>query len=368
MPASDESFAATTELNHELVANLLSRIDLFESFPPATLRQVAEVCSTLALDSEQILFQHGSSGSSLFIVAEGALEIFRDDRVIAIVQRDEYIGEIALLDPGVRSASVRAVGPTRLVEVSREVFNNYLSREPEPLTAMMRTIAGRMRGTLDDMQASYEQVNMLVHDMLNLLNVLSGASMVAEGLTPDDDNLRLLELIGHAQGRLETMMREALSKARGAGSSYAKALHDPLALTRECLEQELALHPDIARVGWKLTAQTKLRPCLCNAGDLKRVVANLLINAAQAISSAGNFEIEIGQDSAATWLRVVDDGPGVRAEVLPFIFDTHFTTKRDGNGLGLSSCKRIVEDLHGGSLTCESPPGGKTSFTVTLPG
>src|SRR5438552_2575433 len=104
-------------LSQEQIAYLLSRIDLFETFAPMTLRVVAQACRTLALDAGEVLFDYGAAGSSLFIVADGQLEVFRGDRIIGHIGRNEYIGELALLDPSIRSASARALGPTRLLEV-----------------------------------------------------------------------------------------------------------------------------------------------------------------------------------------------------------------------------------------------------------
>ena len=49
------------------------------------------------------------------------------------------------------------------------------------------------------------------------------------------------------------------------------------------------------------------------------------------------------------------------------IFQPHFTTKADGNGIGLISCKQIIEETHRGSLTFESAPGQGTTFTIRLP-
>jgi signal transduction histidine kinase len=66
-------------------------------------------------------------------------------------------------------------------------------------------------------------------------------------------------------------------------------------------------------------------------------------------------------------VRVIDDGPGVPADVLPQIFDPFFTTKPkgEGTGLGLGIARQIV-DKHGGIMTADSKPG-RTVFEVRLP-
>lgn len=354
-------------MTQEQLAYLLSRIDLFESFTPFTLRLVAQACRCIELSAGEVLFEHGSTSSELYIVVNGALEVFRGDRVIARVERNDYIGELALLDAAVRSASVRATTPTTLLEVGREVFERYLKSEPDSLTALMRTMTRRLRGMIDDTQAAYEAVNMQVHDMLNILNVLAGAEFVAEALPPGDEHHRYLEMILHTRDRLEVMMREVLRKAGGRSVAYARVPSDVEALVRQCLESDLALHPDVQRVHTGLEVDGSLAPCACNPVDLQRVIANLVINAAQAAPNGARVTIRICQAGSRTLLEVEDNGPGITPDVLPRIFENHFTTKPNGTGLGLSSCRLIIEDLHGGRITCRSQPGRGTTFTVDIP-
>ena len=96
-------------------------------------------------------------------------------------------------------------------------------------------------------------------------------------------------------------------------------------------------------------------------------VTNLVINAAQALSGKGRIDVEVRAETAAIAITVTDDGPGIPADVLPRIFEPLFTTKDTGYGLGLASCREIVEHIHGGEISCESTPGSGTTFVVKLP-
>jgi len=97
---------------------------------------------------------------------------------------------------------------------------------------------------------------------------------------------------------------------------------------------------------------------------LNSLFSNLLTNAIQAVDTNGNIEIKIssGQNEYAK-IEIINDGPMISEEHLDKLFDPLFTTKQTGTGLGLASCKKIVEQ-HAGRITVKNNP---TTFTVLLP-
>jgi len=101
--------------------------------------------------------------------------------------------------------------------------------------------------------------------------------------------------------------------------------------------------------------------------ELNQVWTNLISNAQQALAGKGTIAIETSLEEPWVVVRVIDDGPGVPADVLPRIFEPFFTTKPkgEGTGLGLGIARQIVAK-HGGELRCESRPG-RTCFEVRLP-
>ncbi|HEU4728218.1 MAG TPA: ATP-binding protein [Kofleriaceae bacterium] len=105
--------------------------------------------------------------------------------------------------------------------------------------------------------------------------------------------------------------------------------------------------------------------------ELNQVWTNLIQNAQQALTnrSSADGKISIATDVEGLWVvvRVTDNGPGVPPDVLPRIFEPFFTTKAkgEGTGLGLGIARQIVHK-HGGTMRCESEPGG-TTFEVRLP-
>jgi signal transduction histidine kinase len=99
---------------------------------------------------------------------------------------------------------------------------------------------------------------------------------------------------------------------------------------------------------------------------LKRVLTNLIVNAVQAMPMGGGLTITAGKIQDSTVLTVQDTGTGIAAENLEKIFNPFFTTKAQGQGLGLAVCKRLVE-TQGGTITVKSKVGEGSSFTITIP-
>ena len=107
---------------------------------------------------------------------------------------------------------------------------------------------------------------------------------------------------------------------------------------------------------------------LSDAKKLQQVFINLLDNAVQHSPEGSPIRIEVLPPAGGRIeVRVIDQGTGLPAEILPRVFDTFFTTRRGGTGLGLSIVKHIIEK-HGGTirLANNDPPPGCT-VSVVLP-
>ncbi len=102
-------------------------------------------------------------------------------------------------------------------------------------------------------------------------------------------------------------------------------------------------------------------------GELNQIWANLLDNALDAVPDGGQVQVTATQDAGRVVVCVVDNGPGIPAEVRGRIFDPFFTTKPvgKGTGLGLDIVRRLVE-RHNGIIDVDSEPG-RTEFRVVLP-
>ena len=101
----------------------------------------------------------------------------------------------------------------------------------------------------------------------------------------------------------------------------------------------------------------------CDAVKLDAVFINLIINSIQAMREGGKIDIVISDQDNVAILKFVDSGDGIPDENIEKIFEPLFTTKQKGTGLGLASCKNIIEQ-HQGEISVSNNP---TTFTIILP-
>ncbi len=102
----------------------------------------------------------------------------------------------------------------------------------------------------------------------------------------------------------------------------------------------------------------------CDPEKMESVFSNILLNAIQAIgSNKGQIKIKISQTQSTAIIEFENTGPEIDEYILPRIFEPLFSTKEKGTGLGLVSCKNIIEQ-HGGTITARSNP---VIFTIVIP-
>jgi len=110
-------------------------------------------------------------------------------------------------------------------------------------------------------------------------------------------------------------------------------------------------------------------PVLCFLEELNQVWTNLIFNSIQAMNSTGTLKIQTSytKETDKVQISITDTGSGIAPEILPRVFEPFFTTKQsgEGSGLGLYTCKQIIEK-HSGNITAQSSPGN-TVFSIELP-
>ena len=216
----------------------------------------------------------------------------------------------------------------------------------------------------------------LSHDLRNLLQPLLLAGDSLQDYQDDPRLARLGKLVRDCGKRGLDMVHSMLSFAGGARRAeqvQLGALFSAFDLLMQgsvphTMTMELAIDdPELSFEG--------------NHTELQQCLLNLCLNAIQAMPDGGHLRVEAAQTALPAdfflpgeqprpgrylCISVVDDGPGMEQAVLDQIFQPFFTTKENGTGLGLLSCKRIVGS-HGGVMRVDSQPGRGTRFDLYFP-
>ncbi|MCC6393840.1 MAG: HAMP domain-containing histidine kinase [Bryobacterales bacterium] len=114
--------------------------------------------------------------------------------------------------------------------------------------------------------------------------------------------------------------------------------------------------------------QRRIEPGLRIRGNpvgWERVLVNLLLNSVQAMPQGGRVQVTASTGEDGTRIVIADNGPGIPEEILPRIFDAHFSTKPSNTGIGLNIVRSIVRS-NGGRVRAANRPEGGAEFVITL--
>ncbi|HXW93104.1 MAG TPA: ATP-binding protein [Terriglobales bacterium] len=122
-------------------------------------------------------------------------------------------------------------------------------------------------------------------------------------------------------------------------------------------------HPPIE---CRLEMDRGLEPLAADPELLHRALANLILNAIEAMPNGGTLTLRTHQKGDRFYVEVSDTGSGLQPEQRERLFTPYFTTKQHGTGLGLAILQSVVSD-HGGRITVRSNAGEGTTFSIELP-
>lgn len=213
----------------------------------------------------------------------------------------------------------------------------------------------------------------LAHDFNNVLTGVLGNLSFARMLVGDSHNAaQCLMECEKAATRASELTRQLLTFSRG-GAPMRKVVD-----TRRLLDEAVSFSLRGSNVRAVLDVAQDLAYLNADDGQISQVLANLLINAKQAMPTGGTVAIRAAnvqvREGAVAGLasglyvriEVEDTGVGIPTAALSKVFDPYFTTKPGGTGLGLSSVYSIVR-RHAGSVNVTSQPDVGTTFTLHLP-
>lgn len=199
----------------------------------------------------------------------------------------------------------------------------------------------------------------LAHEIRNPLASISGSvQLLLEGGSMAVNDQRLLQIVMREAERLNLLLSNFLRFARPTPPSIEP--HD-LALILDELTEVVKKDPRFT--GIQFVKDYNGGEFLCDGGQLRQALLNLLINAAEALNGIGIIRLHADIDPVT--IRVEDSGPGFLPEVQKQLFNPFFTTKENGTGLGLATVHAIVS-AHGGKIEVTRSALGGAAFTLSF--
>ncbi|MFY9300604.1 MAG: HAMP domain-containing sensor histidine kinase [Candidatus Nitrosotenuis sp.] len=205
-----------------------------------------------------------------------------------------------------------------------------------------------------------EMSSKLVHDLQNPLTIIKNTVEFLKQNQPAQDNKTAenYERVDRAVDRMSQLIRDVLDYVRTSDRMMEKTSLTNLLKT---VLSGLRVPDDI-----RIILPSEDIEIFGDVKQLETVFSNLIVNAIQATDGKGRIMIQASDIGGETVIDVIDNGRGIEKENLQRIFEPLFTTKQDGTGLGLASCKSIIE-THGGTIECSSIVGRGTVFTIRFP-
>lgn len=213
----------------------------------------------------------------------------------------------------------------------------------------------------------------IAHDFNNILtSIIGNISLAKMDVDPKYDLYLRLEEAEKASERAQDLTAQLLTFSRG-GAPVKKS-----ASINQIIEDSAQFVLRGSNIKAEYNLSNDLKPVIVDTGQISQVINNLIINAMQAMPDGGIIEVfsenvplddnnrQALKAGEYAKIQIRDNGVGISRENLRKIFDPYFTTKKQGNGLGLATTYSIIKN-HDGHIGVESEPGKGTAFTIHLP-
>ena len=150
------------------------------------------------------------------------------------------------------------------------------------------------------------------------------------------------------------------------GSTPQLELNDIVAQVEDMVGYIKRRSPDKVSFSINTFGETEVK-AMINGPLFDWVIENLLKNGLDAMEGKGSLDVTIKNETTQVIVDVADSGKGISKQNISKVFKPGFTTKKRGWGLGLTLCKRIIEQYHKGELFVKSSePGKGTTFRIVL--
>jgi two-component system NtrC family sensor kinase len=303
----------------------------------------------------------GALAALLDYNSDGDGENLREGSMLCapLVTRDSLVGVL----------KIAARHPEQLKPFDAELVEHFRSQAAIAIQNLHRTESLRARVlTAERKHAMADLARSVSHDLNNALGSMlpliqqMQADCRSGTLAPDvfaedlEHVQKSLQVCRRIFGGMLTFSRNAAR--RGGYGHVRRAIETASAILKYGMSRSaIELH---------VTVPDEIPEVACSQSDLEQVFLNLLTNAREATPQGGRITVTVRSLDRLVEISIADSGCGIPAENLPRVLEPFFTTKEDGNGLGLSICRSVLWEIDG-TLTIQSEPGNGTDVRVLVP-
>src|SRR3989338_6035601 len=210
--------------------------------------------------------------------------------------------------------------------------------------------------TLGEMSAG------LAHEIRNPLGAIKGAAQYLLPSTEQSSQNDFLKIIVDEVDRLNKVVTQFLTYAKPFQQNFIET--DASELIKKSLQNMAASTPPSILISYE--ENSKLPLMMADPQQLNQVFLNLILNAFDAMPKGGKLKIHTKVVEPNIQIIFEDTGEGIVPENLKNLFIPFFTTKKEGSGLGLPICQKIIK-AHQGNIKVESTLQKGTKFIMTFP-
>ena len=144
---------------------LLQRIPLFANVEASKLKLLAFTSERIAFESGQVLFRQGDAGDAAYIIIEGDAEVLVNGASgpiqVAVLGRNEIVGEIAILCDVPRTATIKALQRLVCLRISKDLFLRLINEFPQIAVAVVRELASRVEAGNQKLRTALAEIETL---------------------------------------------------------------------------------------------------------------------------------------------------------------------------------------------------------------
>ncbi|MBN1814632.1 MAG: cyclic nucleotide-binding domain-containing protein [Anaerolineae bacterium] len=375
---------------------------LHQVFPGLSEEELAELAGVAELRTYPpgtILCHEGRAEEIFYVIVSGRAEVSKYiqadmQRVLHHPGPGEFFGEIALVQEGPRTATVRTIESTTVLEIGREAFLSVLNHSASMAVRIMLQVTSRLRDADQRAIADLRRKNIelaqayaelaaqqklrseflttVAHELRTPLTAATGYLQLVNSGTVTLEQVPMF--LGTVSNNLDTVIHLVNNILFLQELELITPEFKPLAISEVVLKavEEIAKRATESGLTVNTRIQQKLPQVMGDAGGLGRAVGALLDNAVKFSPEGGEIGVRIQTRDETVCIEISDPGVGFPMEQLDDVCRPFTRIEESGGhlfggvGLGIPIAKQVVES-HGGHIEIESEVSKGSIFTIVLP-